>query len=242
MANLPEMIDPPLASQLLQDWGFLADPDLPDRPGPAYLLVAIRAQPTLRHYDPELVEYWVSDEQGHGVRETITYASRMPRELEFSWGRISAVDRKGVANRYLTFGGWLRAERIDDEVVCVFRSPAPLLRRGGHSQGWDSGAHSVGGFFGRFRAAAGYEYEFERLAAHTDPVTRYCAFVKEFTTRYRGSEYLRDHYPKLWSIMLVEEHRLKANVPLAWEAGAELLEATRDVASGQGLDALLGSQ
>ncbi len=60
MSNLPESIDPKLAAELLADWGFLADPDLPNRPGPAFLLVAIRAKPTLRHYDPELVEYWVT--------------------------------------------------------------------------------------------------------------------------------------------------------------------------------------
>jgi hypothetical protein len=235
MANLPPQIDPPLASALLQDWGFLADPDLPDRPGPAYLLVAIRAQPTLRHYDPELAEYWITDEKGHGVLETITFASRLPRATTFSWGRISVIDRKGVANRYLTFGGTLTAERIDGEVICVFESPAPLLRRGGHSQGWDAGAHSVGGFFGRFRAAAGYQHEFERLAAGCDPVTRYAAFVSEFTGRYRRSEYLRDHYPRLWTIMLGEERRLRRDHPGELAAGSALLDATRRVAAGDGL-------
>jgi hypothetical protein len=239
MAHLPDDIDPATAAELLADWGFLADPDLPDRPGPAYLLVAIRTKPTLRHYDPELVEYWITGEKGHGVRETITYASRLPRTTEFSWGRVSVIDRKGVANRFLTFGGTLRAERIQGEVICVFESPAPLLRRGGHSQGWDTGAHSVGGFFGRFRAAAGYQHEFEKLAASTDPITRYAAFVREFVARYRSSEYLRDHYPKLWTIMLAEERRLKHDHAAEWEAGAQLLESTRQVASGGSLASLL---
>lgn len=239
MANLPESIDPKLAAELLADWGFLADPDLPDRPGPAYLLVAIRAQPTLRHYDPELVEYWITGDKDQGLRETITFASRLPRDCPFSWGRISVIDRKGVANRYLTFGGRLRAERIDGQVICVFESPAPLLRRGGHSQGWDTGAFSVGGFFGRFRAAAGYEHEFERLASAADPVTRYAAFVHEFVDRYRASEYLRDHYPKLWTIMLAEEKRLQRQHPAAWSAGAELVASTKYVAAGGSLAQLL---
>lgn len=239
MAKLPEAIDPHLASRLLRDWGFLADPDLPDRPGPAYLLVAIRARPTLRHYDPELVEYWVSDEHSRGARETITIASRLPRDTEFSWGAISVVDRKGVTNRYLTFGGRLHAERVDGEVIAVFESPVPLLRRGGHSQGWDTGSHSVGGFLGRFRAAAGYDPAFERLVAHTDPVTRYAAFVNEFVSRYRQSEYLRDHYPRLWTLMLAEERRLRAEHTTAWEAGTKLLCASHEVATGDGLAALL---
>jgi hypothetical protein len=239
MATLPSSIDPTLASELLADWGFLADPDLPDRPGPAFLLVAIRAVPTLRHYDPELVEYWITGPRGFGVRETLTYASRLPREGSFSWGQIVLCDRKGVVNRYLTFGGDMQAERVDGEVICVFESPAPLLRRGGHSQGWDTGSHSVGGFFGRFRAAAGYQHEFERLAAETDPVTRYAAFVHELMARYRSSEYLRDHYPKLWTTMVAEEKRLRRDHPRAWADGAELLDKTKRVAAGGGMARLL---
>ena len=239
MPDLPSSIEPKLAARLLADWGFLADPDLPDRPGPAFLLVAIRAQPTFLHYDPELVEYWITGDRGYGVRETLTYASRLPRETEFSWGRITVSDRKRVVNRYLTFGGTLHAERVDGEVICVFESPAPLLRRGGHSQGWDTGAHSVGGFFGRFRAAAGYQHEFEQLAADTDPVTRYAAFVIELMARYRSSEYLRDHYPKLWTIMVAEEKRLKLDHAREWDDGAELLAKTRRVAAGGSMAKLL---
>jgi len=238
MAELPSTIDPRRASELLADWGFLADPDLPDRPGPAFLLVAIRAAPTLRHYDPELVEYWITGPHGAGVRETLTFASRMPRAQTFSWGMVTLCDRKSVVNRYLTFGGTLHAERVDGQVIAVFESPAPLLRRGGHSQGWDTGAYSVGGFFGRFRAAAGYQHEFEQLAADTDPITRYAAFVNELVGRYRSSEYLRDHYTKLWTIMVGEQKRLKRDHPLAWADGAELLAKTRRVAAGGGLGAV----
>jgi hypothetical protein len=163
----------------------------------------------------------------------------MPRRGGFSWGRISFIDREAGGRRDLSRGGTLRAERTNGEVICVFESPAPLLRRGGHSQGWDTGAHSVGGFFGRFRAAAGYQHEFERRAADTDPVTRYAAFVNEFVTRYRASEYLRDHYPKLWTLMLGEEHRLRRDHAAAWSRGAELLAAAKDVTSGANLSVLL---
>ena len=97
----------------------------------------------------------------------------------------------------------------------------------------------MGGFFGRFRAAAGYQHEFEQLAARTDPVTRYAAFVSEFVARYRSSEYLRDHYPKLWTIMVAEERRLQRDHPREWAEGGQLLEATKRVASGGGLGALL---
>ena len=57
--------------------------------------------------------------------------------------------------------------------------------------------------------------------------------------RYRSSEFLRDHYPKLWTIMLGEEKRLKRDEARAWSAGAELLESTKRVAGGGGMAKLL---
>src|SRR5262249_40221280 len=84
-------------------WGFLAHPDLPDTPGPAFLLVALRPAPTMQHYDPEAVDYWATH-AGRGERRTLTRESSMPRSEDFSWGLIRLVDRLNVTNEYLTFG------------------------------------------------------------------------------------------------------------------------------------------
>lgn len=43
-------VDPPSASVLLADSGFLSRPDLPE-PGPP-TFVGLRAAPTLRHFEP----------------------------------------------------------------------------------------------------------------------------------------------------------------------------------------------
>ena len=88
----------------------------------------------LQHFDPEAVDYWVT-ERGRGERRTLTHATPMPRSEDFAWGLIRLVDRLGISNEYLTFGGHLDAASVDDVVVAAFTSPAPLLRRGGHSQG-----------------------------------------------------------------------------------------------------------
>ncbi|HZL33391.1 MAG TPA: hypothetical protein VFC81_05340, partial [Verrucomicrobiae bacterium] len=64
-------LDPASAAPALADLGFIASSDPPDRPGPAYLLVAIREKPTLLHYDPESIDYWVS-EGGRGTARTLT--------------------------------------------------------------------------------------------------------------------------------------------------------------------------
>ncbi|MFL5688296.1 MAG: hypothetical protein ACJ77I_04860, partial [Chloroflexota bacterium] len=122
-----EAIGSETASDRLTDLGFLAGPDLPDRPGPAYLLVALRDVPTLRHYDPERVEFWISD-RGRGVRRSLTRATPVPVDLTFSWGMIRLFDRLSVTNEYLAFGGHLSAAEVDGAVIAVLTSPVPMLR------------------------------------------------------------------------------------------------------------------
>jgi hypothetical protein len=129
-STAPEVLTVPVAAGRLADLGFLAGPDLPDRPGPAFLLVALRELPTLRHYDPERVEYWVS-RGGRGVRATLMRDTPMPLDTEFSWGLIRLVDRVPVTNEYLSFGGHLSVAPVDDGAVAVFTSPGPRRRRGG---------------------------------------------------------------------------------------------------------------
>jgi hypothetical protein len=220
----PTSLDPASAARLLADWGFLTEPDLPDRPGPAYLLVAIRDRPTLRHYDPELVEYWVA-EGGKGRREVIERTTRMPIDRPFSWGLIRIVDRLDVSNEYISFGGHLSADEVDGMTVAVFTSPVPLLRRGGHSQGWDHGASSLAAFYGRMILAVDFTPGFEARAATADPVTRYAAFIADLLPRYRKSPTLREQHAELWVIVQSEAHRLERDHPAEWTAGVAMAES-----------------
>jgi hypothetical protein len=221
----PVGLGPPSAAQSRADLGFLASSDLPDRPGPAYLLVALREAPTLRHYDPEAVEYWVSHND-RGVRRTLTRETRLPIDGDFSWGPIRIVDRLHVTNEYLTFGGRLTADAIDGVVVAVFTSPVPLLRRGGHSQGWDRGADNLGAFFARLMIPVDFAPGFERRVARASPATRYAAFIADAMDRCRTSSVVRAGQPELWSLLGAEERRLRADRQGEWAAGNALrLEA-----------------
>ena len=212
---------PDQALTALADLGFLAHADLPDRPGPAYLLIALRRVPTLHHFDPERVEYWVTD-GGQGRPRELTRDSPLPIDRPFSWGLVRIVDRLGVSNEYLTFGGRLRADRIDDTVVAVFESPAPLLRRGGHSQGWDHGADCVGAFFGRLLLAVDYLDGFEARFAAIGPVPRYATFIGDMHRRYRHSPALRTAHPDLWTTIQTEEQRLRRCDPRSWALGDDM--------------------
>ena len=222
----PSRLDPASAARTMSQFGFLASSDLPDRPGPAYLLVALREVPTLRHYDPEAIEYWVT-EAGCGRRRTLTRDTLLPIDIDFSWGLIRIVDRLHVTNEYLTFGGRLAADSIDGVVVAVFTSPAPLLRRGGHSQPWDQGADSLGAYFSRFLVAVDYAPGFEARAAQADPITRYAAFLADAMARYRSSPTLRGDQPDLWTLLQAEERRLRTNRPNAWDGGEVLRREAR---------------
>jgi hypothetical protein len=226
--ELPPDLDPVSACSLLANLGFLAHSDLPDRPGPAYLLVAIRPVPTLHHYDPEQIEYWVTEE-GRGRPRELTRDSRLPIDRSFSWGLIRITDRLGVSNEYLTFGGRLRADVIEATIVAAFGSPAPLLRRGGHSQGWDDGAECVGAFFGRIMLAVDYVESFEARFAAAEPAARYATFISDALQSYRDSPALRAAHPDLWITIQAEEHRLRACDPGAWATGAELRAAIEPI-------------
>jgi hypothetical protein len=217
----PTRLEPVSAAPLLKDLGFIVTPDLPDRPGPAYLLVALREVPTLRHYDPEAIGYWVT-ERGRGTRQSLTRETHLPIDAEFSWGTIRIVDRLHVTNEYLTFGGRLSAESVDADVVAVFTSPAPLLRRGGHSQGWDQGAESLGAFYSRFLLAIDYVNGFEDRVGRADPVARYAAFLADAVARYRASPTLRADQADLWALCQAEEGRLRRDHPAQWAAGEVL--------------------
>jgi hypothetical protein len=217
-------ITPAAASVRLADFGFLATPDLPDRPGPASLLVAIRDRPTLRHYDPELVTYWVS-EAGRGRPRTLTRDTTLPVHAEVSWGRIRLTDRLDVCNEYLTFGARLVADRVAGVVVACFTSDAPLLRSGGHSQGWDPGGEQAGAFFARLLLAVDYVPGFEARVAAADPLARFAAFVADTVGRYRASPVLRERAGELRPILEAEAARLALDRPEAWALGQELAAA-----------------
>lgn len=218
-------LDPESAARRIEHWGFLASPDFPDRPGPAFLLVALRAAPTLRHYDPEIVEYWVT-EAGRGERRTLSHDTPTPLSRDFSWGMIRLVDRLQVSNEYMTFGGRLDAAAIEDAIVAVFTSPAPLLRRGGHSQGWDAGADAIGAFFGRLMVAVDFKPGFEALVGAASPLTRYAAFIHDDVARRDVGRWAAPD-DELDRLLRNEARRLQTGSPTDWAAAGRLLDAAR---------------
>jgi len=222
---LHEPIDPEIAAAQLAEWGFVAHADLPDGAGDAYLLVALRDRPTYRHFDPERIDLWVT-RSGRGTRLQID-RSTPDLDLPFSWGTIAIVDRLGVSNEYVVFGGRLTSNHVDGVSVVTFVSPAPILRRGGHSQGWDEAAVDLAAFFGRVMVAVDYVSGFETRLSDADPITRYAAFVSDCLLRYEAARVLRQDHPTLWALLRSEATRLESGHHDQWAEGVALAAAAR---------------
>ena len=210
-----EPLPAPPPSERLADLGFLAGPDLPDRPGPAFLLVALRTPPTLRHYDPERIEFWMTH-GSRGARACLTRATPLPLELMFSWGLIRLFDRLSVTNEYLTFGGHLSAVEVDGATIAAFTSPVPLLRRGGHSRDRDKGTDVLGAYFARLLSAIHDHPQLEPRLALADPVVRYGVFLGDVVDLFRRSAELRAADPDLWTLARGEAALLERDHPEAW--------------------------
>ena len=203
----------------------LHDPIAPDGEGDAYLLVARRDRPTYRHFDPERIDLWVT-RSGRGTKLQID-RSTPDLDLPFSWGTVAIVDRLGVSNEYVVFGGRLTSSHVNGMSVVTFVSPAPILRRGGHSQGWDEAAVDLGAFFGRLMIAVDYVPGFESRLSAADPVTRYAAFVSDSVVRYGAASALQRDHPTLWALLRSEAARLASGHPDRWTEGVALAAAAR---------------
>jgi hypothetical protein len=209
------------AARQLADLGF--ELEEPGQPGqPASLLVALRAEPTLRHFDPEQVNYWVT-ENGRGRPACLDRQGRLPLESGYAWGRVSITDRLGVVNGFISFGGRVRAALAPDGTAfAVFESPVPILRVSGHSQGLDPLAAEAGAFFGRIKIPIDFVPGAETLIAHATPVTLYGAFVQAVRERLQGARGLRDSNRWLADWSSREAQRLQVAAAADWAAATEL--------------------
>jgi hypothetical protein len=205
--------------------GFeLRDGGLPGTvPGPR-LLVALRDTPTLEHFDPEEATFW-EVHLGRGRLAVVDRRTILPHAQPFSWGRIQVADRIPETNQFLTFGGTLLLDAVDDHATyAAFISRAPIVRWAGHSQGVDPLTAEFGAFFARLMVPIDFQPEAETHIAEADPETLYAAFLHDTGVRFRPGSALRETYPELSARLGHEAHRLEHDNPVAWRDGSSLLE------------------
>jgi hypothetical protein len=159
------------------------------QPGPhgSHLLVALRSQPTLSHFDPEAVTFY--EPAGEKARPaTVDRSLALQRPARpVLWGHVHVVDRLAEENRFLSFGGVLRAAAVrkgqEDMIVLDFLSPGPILRWGGHSQGTDALSGAIGAFFGRLIVPIDFTPGIEARVDAVPPDVLYAAFLMDLADR-----------------------------------------------------------
>lgn len=192
-----------------------------------HLLIALRDGPTLRHFDPEEVDYYAPRQEG-AVLVSLT-RSTAPHvgdrvERHALWGQVHVLDRIPVENRFLTFGGDLRIATIDPTLTVIdLCAPGPIVRWGGHSQGTDPLAEAIGAFFGRLIVRVDFVPGAERRIDATPPEVLYRAFLADHRWRARQAE-LRGAFAT----------ELDASIAAAWSRAAD-----EDPAASQAADELL---
>lgn len=163
---------------------FRAPPGLPM--ADSCLVVTIRDAPTLEHFDPEVVSFWTL-EGAHGQVVSLDVTARTPITEAVSWGSIEIRDRLKVSNSFVTFGGDVSAESVGPgEVLVIVRSPAPILRLGGHSQHPDVLAPDAMAFFSRILPHLWDSPGLERHLAEAAPQAIWAAFLLDSHRRDIG--------------------------------------------------------
>ncbi len=113
---------------LVHNLGYhLLPPHHPDGLGYSGLLIAIRQQPTLHHFDPQRLELRLQDMDGDVRFRTLSWLSPDLQETCVCPGRIVLVDRIDRYKEFYTFGGTLKILATLDTLVYSIHSPVPIL-------------------------------------------------------------------------------------------------------------------
>jgi hypothetical protein len=211
------------AGRVLASLGFdLVEADRTQADETSHLLVALRPQPTLQHFDPDSIAYWCTDST-RGRAACLDRETRFPVTADYAWGRITLSDRLGVKNEFLSFGGTLRAQMTPEATVITdFSSHAPILRWSGHSQAGDPLAAEVGAFFARIKVPIDFVPGTEALVAQAAPRTLYCAFIQHVRERLAQAHTLRDANRWLSEWSSRESQRMESTANDHWRAATEL--------------------
>jgi hypothetical protein len=197
--------------ELAKNWGYqpLARSH-PDSLGYGRLLVAIRKQPTGRHFDPWRMHVRIRDQYGLSRWITSSWLSPLEGSSHVCPGLITLHDRSDKQVYFFAFGGTLEATRGADEVVYELRSPAPILELTGHDETvQDQLASETDVLLGEIEVRWGTDEKgFSRRLAQVDPIQFYLATLQSLPRRYEHAHALEGTYHELHNALCREREWL----------------------------------
>jgi hypothetical protein len=199
--------------ELVKDWGYtLLDPLHPDSPGFGGLVVAIRAKPTGKHFDPQVLHLHLCNSKGEAGGMALSWIAPQPASHHLCPGRVFLTDRVDKRVQFFTFGGSLEMTMRPDQVIYTLRSPAPFLELLGQEDKIpDQLAFETESLLSRAMVQWGQdEHGFERCLGEVDPLRFYTAVLHSLLLRHKEVEAMETVYPELDDAFLSEKRWLKA--------------------------------
>jgi hypothetical protein len=205
----PEVREPWV--EFMREFGYrLLPAPHPGCPGASGLVVAIRAEPTQEHFDPEEVTLRLRDLWGKADWKELTRHTGWLSSDHVCPGRVLLSDRKGKRTEFFTYGGTLEVEDLLDTRIYTLRSPVPVLSVAALHETWCDEVASA--TESRIAEAAarwhGDEDGFLRRLADVDPLETYIAAVHSILVEHAESAVLTRFYRQVDEILRAEREWL----------------------------------
>jgi hypothetical protein len=186
--------------ELMRNWGYYS-PSRSHRDSPGYtgLLIAIRQQPTGKHFDPHKLQLRLRDAKGVVKWRTLDWLTPLKASAHACPGRLILRDRFDKSVEFFTFGGSLEVTSGPGEMVYSLHSPAPIFELTDRSETVpDQLAAETESLMGEIEAArwALDEEGFNQRLAEVDPFQFYLASLQSILLHYEHSQGLEQAFPK----------------------------------------------
>jgi hypothetical protein len=182
---------------LMDNWGYYLLPQShPDSPGYTGLLVAIRKQPTEKHFDPQAMRLRLRDKNNEAKWTTLGLHSPVELAVKASMhvcpGEVILHDRTDKRVDFFVFGGSLEAVSVPGETAYSLRSPAPILQLTDDPESVpDQLASETEALIGELQVRWGSDEEgFARRLAQVDPFQFYLATLQAILARYEWDRHI----------------------------------------------------
>jgi hypothetical protein len=207
-----ESMDEQSVLELMKRWGYFPLPKPhPDSPGYSGLLVAIREQPTGKHFDPQTLHLRLRDEKGLARWRTLSWLSPLEAGTDHACaGLVTLYDRSGKRVDFFTFGGTLEVTSVPGEVVYALRSPAPVLELTAHDEtAPDQLASETELLMGEMEERWGLDEQgYDRRLAAVEPLQFYLAVLQSILLHYERARVLEKAYHQLYDVLRQEKEWL----------------------------------
>jgi len=189
----------------MESWGYYLLPKPhPHSPGYTGLLVAIRKEPTERHFDPQTLRLRLRDKHDMAKWNTLWLHSPLELPIEASMhvcpGEVMLRDRTEKRVDFFVFGGSLEAVSVPGETVYSLRSPAPILKVTEDLESTpDRLASETEALISELEVRWGSDEKgFARRLAQVDPLQFYLATLGTVLAHYEQDRALQEASPEFY--------------------------------------------